>query len=535
MINGTAGGGLYAVNLATFAVTTIAAEGFFSLPVAVDQWQNQRILIVDAKGYYTWDGTLFASNNSVVAINVTSAGTGYTSVPTLTFTGGGGSGLTATVTGMLAISATVSAGGSGYVVGDVLTVSGGTQTGKAEFQVATLSGSAVATVSLLQAGTYTTLPTNPAATTTGGAGTGATLTVSWGVELITVTATGSGYIAPPTVVFSVGNATATAVIIAGPPSGSAIQVFSGQVWVAKGRTVIFSAPNSYTDWSVIDGAGSFVISDSTLHSNINALFTANNFLYIIGDSSFNIISDVRLNAATPPATIFSNTNISALIGTNLAASIFPYYRSVGFATRYGFYALIGATPEKISDQMDGVIPLIDFTKPVSGDVSNIFDILCMSWLFNYKDPVLGARPLIAIFFNKKWFVASQGASLTLIRGGFQNGTPAIFGTDGTNIFQLFSDAVSNINTTVQTALWNMKAPTRMKEALKAGVELTTGVSAASVNLTLDSDFGSIPANLTGSNMMTWVNGTGALVSWVNGSSQPVDVGHKRIRYFSGRR
>lgn len=524
MICGTVGGGLYAINLSSYAKTTIAAEGFFTLPIGVDQYQNSRIVIVDAKGYYTWDGTLFSSNNSVVGINITAAGTGYTSVPTITFTGGGGSGATATVSSMLAISAAVAAGGVNYVVGDVLIVSGGTQTGTAKFQVATLAGSAVATVTLLSAGTYTVLPANPAATTSTGVGTGATLTVSWGVGVAAVTATGTGYVAPPTVGFTGGGgsgATATAITIAGPSAGSSIRVYAGRVWVSLARTVQFSAPNSYSDWTVANSAGSFIISDSTLHSNINALFSANNFLYIFGDASINIVSDVRLGTGTPPPTIFSNTNISALIGTNLAASIFPYYRSIGFATRYGFYALIGATPEKISDQMDGVIPLIDFTQPVSGDVANIFDILCMAFQFKYNDPVLGARPLIALFFNKKWFVASQGASLTSVRGGFQNGTPAIFGTDGTNFYQLFSDVTSNIATTVQTALWNMKAPTRMKEALKAGVEMTTGVSTASLMLSLDSDFGSVPATLTATNAMTWVNASSAVVTWVNALSQPV--------------
>lgn len=77
-----------------------------------------------------------------------------------------------------AISATVAAGGTSYQVGDILTVSGGTVTTAATFKVATLSGSAVATVALVAGGEYTTTPANPASTT-GGNGTGCTLTVSY--------------------------------------------------------------------------------------------------------------------------------------------------------------------------------------------------------------------------------------------------------------------------------------------------------------------------------------------------------------------
>lgn len=64
-----------------------------------------------------------------------------------------------------AASATVSAGGSGYVVGDVLEVQGGSSRCPAKFSVATLSGSAVATVSLFEGGgVYSSTPSNPAAT-----------------------------------------------------------------------------------------------------------------------------------------------------------------------------------------------------------------------------------------------------------------------------------------------------------------------------------------------------------------------------------
>ena len=64
-----------------------------------------------------------------------------------------------------AASAVVSVGGSGYAVGDVLEVQGGTNRERAKFQVATLSGSQVATVTLFETGgAYSATPSNPAAT-----------------------------------------------------------------------------------------------------------------------------------------------------------------------------------------------------------------------------------------------------------------------------------------------------------------------------------------------------------------------------------
>lgn len=65
-------------------------------------------------------------------------------------------------------------GGGGFVVGDVLTGVGGTNESPFQVTVASLSGSAIATVTISYDGNYTAAPSNPI-TLTGGTGTGATL------------------------------------------------------------------------------------------------------------------------------------------------------------------------------------------------------------------------------------------------------------------------------------------------------------------------------------------------------------------------
>ncbi len=76
-------------------------------------------------------------------------------------------------------------GGSGYAVGDEITLAGGTALVPAIVKVATLSGSAVATVTLVRRGIYTSTPSNPVAqASTTGAGTGANFSASWsGAEM----------------------------------------------------------------------------------------------------------------------------------------------------------------------------------------------------------------------------------------------------------------------------------------------------------------------------------------------------------------
>lgn len=84
----------------------------------------------------------------------------------------------------LAVSAVVGAGGTGYAVNDVLTLSGGTGTAPT-FTVTAVSSGVVTAVSLTTAGALTAVPSNPAATT-GGGGTGCTLTVTYDTDSFAV-------------------------------------------------------------------------------------------------------------------------------------------------------------------------------------------------------------------------------------------------------------------------------------------------------------------------------------------------------------
>jgi hypothetical protein len=158
-------------------------------------------------------GVNISNGGTVTAITRTSNGSGYTSVPSVAITApttAGGVQATATCTvGTNAFA--VSAGGTGYTVGDTLTVVGGTGTA-ATFTVATLSGSAVATVTAANAGSYSVVPTNPVSTT-GGTGSGCTINIT-GYSVtsggFTITNAGSGYIEQPTVTFSGGGGSGAA-------------------------------------------------------------------------------------------------------------------------------------------------------------------------------------------------------------------------------------------------------------------------------------------------------------------------------------
>jgi len=303
-----------------------------------------------------------------------------------------------------------------------------------------------------------------------------------------------------------------------PGAGTLIATYSGRVWIGNNRTVSYSAPNSYSDFTLTDFGGSLVITDETLHSNITQLYTANNFLYIAGSGSLNIISNVTITTS-PALTTFSNTNISASVGTTFPNSMGAYFRAVWFANNYGIYGLYGSTTQKMSDPLDGIFPLIDFTQTISAGIFQLNEILCVGFLVKYKDPLSATRPIILVFFNKKWFIASQG-SLVSINSVIQAGVPTMYGTDGTNLYKLFSNTSSSISQKVQSKLWDMGSPLRVKQVLKAGIE-TSSTSLASVGLTVDSEYQSNAYNVTASNSMTWYNAAGGVITWLNNASQPI--------------
>lgn len=525
-------GAAYQINIGTYAVTTIGAAATFSTSGAsVAQWQNNELLIIDpAKGYFSWNGTTLTKwNGTIQSLTITNIGTGYTSAPTIGgFATGGGSGGAATCDIQVGL-ATINTAGTGYNVGDTVTISGGTAVTAATLQVTAIGGGgAITGIALLNSGDYTAAPANPALSTSP-YGSGAKFDLNFGIGPITLTAAGSGYTSAPTITVTGGGGSSGAVtanLSVVPSTGTFIEVYAGRVWVSTGssgqiRTIAFSAPNSYNDFTSTAAGGSFIISDQTLHSSITGLRAANNFLYIFGVDSCNIIGDVTVVSGV---TTFSNTNISAGIGTNQANSILPYYRAMTFASPTGVFAMYGSTPQKASDALDGIWPLIDQTKPISAGLVSLNNILCAAFLFSYQDPVNGTRPLIALFFNSRWFFASQGSDLTLIASASSSGTPTLFATNGKNLYRLFQDSDTPIVQTLVTKLWDMGDPIVTKEAMKLGVEVTIPTTSLQLAASLQTEYAYSEYTVTfdGGNQVEWVNNSGVVVRWQNDILQTVE-------------
>jgi hypothetical protein len=464
------------------------------------------------------------SANTVVAISVTNPGYGYNTAPNVTITANTGSGATATaVLGNGIVSGlTVTEAGSGYTSAPTITIDAAPAGGTNATAIASYITFKVGTIGavLTSGGSgYTSAPTvtiTPAPV--GGTNAAATAVVFGGqVTAIIVTNPGAGYTSAPTITLSGGGATtnATAKGVLTEFDATDIASFQGRTWISQGRNVFYSAAGTYNDYISVS-AGNIEITDDTLHSNITSLISANNFLYVFGDDSINVFSDVRVD--TNGTTAFTNTNVSASTGSYYKDGIFPYFRSLLFINNYGIFALIGATVTKISDALDQVIPLIDFDYPVTGGQVLINNILSAAFNVYYKDPVDGTRPVQLVFFDKKWYVTSQG-TINRVTPVATSQFLYLYGTNGTDLRKLYTDTNASISSTIQSALWPMQDTIRDKQALKFAIEATTN-QGASFNITVDSETNTSPI-YTLSNQVTWTNNAGSTVAWTDSLSATI--------------
>ena len=517
------------VRLDTNAKGTIGAAGTFSgSGVNISQWKNDRILIGDpAKGYFTWDGTNLIFIGSVGQIGIVQGGTGYTSAPAVIISApnsanGVQATAVATITANVVSSITITEAGTGYTSSPTVTFNGGGGSGANAVSGITTFATGTVSVLVTAGGTGYTNASNLTVTIAGGGGANAAAQgiVSGGiVTQVVMTNVGSGYTNASNITVTIAggggtNATAKAIINTEPVVG--IQSFSGRVWIANGRTVTYSGAGSYSDFTSVS-AGTVTLTDATLHGNITQLLSANNFLYIFGDDSINVFSDVRVtNAGT---TLFTNTNVSASVGSKLPYAIYPYFRSVLFMNNYGIYALVGSTTTKVSDALDGVFPYIDFTAPVYAGQVLLNNILCAAFNFKYTGGLgtsSSSRYIQAIFFEKKWFFTSAGSDLAYITSAPLAGKINLYGSNGNSCVRLYADSSSNISSYVQTSLNPMKDPIRTKQALKVGIEATL-TNAAELTVTVDSERGSSTPVLLGE-LVDWLNNLSIPIPWINNSS-----------------
>ena len=144
----------------------------------------------------TATGEVNVTNGEITSIDITNGGSGYTSAPTIGFTGGGGTGATATAITNIGeiVNIIITDAGSGYTSAPTVTFTGGGGTG-ATATVTINSSGEVDSITITYGGfEYEFVPTVIITDTSGGSGANAIAVLTNGeVTDVTITDGGSGY------------------------------------------------------------------------------------------------------------------------------------------------------------------------------------------------------------------------------------------------------------------------------------------------------------------------------------------------------
>ena len=443
MIGFASNGAIWQVNTSTGVATLMFAAGTILNPsrvqIGLSQWGSQYVLICanQTNGYFIWDGlTPYAPGGLAPNITLTNTGNQYTSAPTVTAFGGSGTGasLFATVANG-AVTGVSFNGSSGlnYTAGDAVGIafSGGGSPGTTAIITTTVANGTISGTSIVNHGAGYVAATASVVGGGGGSGGSITLAVSSGtISSATVAANGTNYATAPTVLVSDPSnpvAQAAANLMPFGISGTALETYSGRVWVVNGPLVSYTAPGSYSNFSSAAGGGNFTSSDSFLRVGYTQIKQTNGFLYLIGDSSINYISGVQ-TSGTPPVTTFTNQNADPEVGTPWPGTVDVFGRNIVFANAFGAHISYGAAVTKISDALDGVynsLPNFGGVIP-SAAKAIIFGKKVWMLLLPIIDPISGQRTNKIMMWNgKRWWASEQDKSLLYIQ---QFSSPAILRT-----------------------------------------------------------------------------------------------------------
>lgn len=319
-----------------------------------------------------------------------------------------------------------------------------------------------------------------------------------------------------------------------PTAGDDIAVFSNRVWIVSGRVLYYSAADDYTatGWAAGSGTGFSNLTDPTLRSNVTRLYAGNGYLYLFGETSVNVISDVRVpTGATAP--IFTNLNIQPIVGTDQPGSVFPWGRTVMFATRYGAYGVDGVEAPRISAKIDGTWQSIDFTQSISGGSAMINNILCAAFLIKWDESDTVTRTILAIYQDGKWWFGNMGNEVTFMTSAIYNEEPTLYGLIGNRLYRFFSDVQNGAAVTVSTALWNMGDPISDKQLIRFGFEATiVKYGATTFSSTVDTENSELATSIDIGKVI-WQNNNLVILTWKNNSNVTLPWVNTNYQLFNG--
>ena len=311
-------------------------------------------------------------------------------------------------------------------------------------------------------------------------------------------------------------------------TGTTIAVFGGRVWIADRRVLTWTGTAGYNDTNPANAAGNTSITDADLVHEITALRALNNYLYIFGDQSVKFIGNISVQ--NPPSgtvgvstTEFSIVTLASDIGCPFPMTILSYNKLVMFCNKQGVYAILGSSPQKASDDLDGIFQRIDWSQEPSAALCDLNSIHNYCLLLRYQDPdsaVFGVstRSIIAIFQTKLWFLVNQGNDLMSIVSLPLAETNQVetFGSSGGDLTWLLSDDTTPVTFKLQTALSAHQNVLINKRPIKAGIALYAA-EPQSLKFMVETENRVNTYTIEAARPIIWRNAADEIITWTGGA------------------
>ena len=232
----------------------------------------------------------------------------------------------------------------------------------------------------------------------------------------------------------------------GLPGIYCMEVYQSRLFVAGKDVISFSAPSNGADFSTTDGGGSFGYFGNKLTYVFNDLASSAGYLFVFGDSSTDMISNVQLagqgTAAAPFTTNMNYQNLDPQVGHRFPRPVGRIGRYMEMYNGAGIFEMRGAEAREIGARVTNIYNTLD--------TSQFLPTMCPATMFGFRvllcngmftDPWGVKRHLLLMWHpgaNEFWSVASQNLNLTHIGAYEQDSIITPYGTDGTSLYQLFA-------------------------------------------------------------------------------------------------
>jgi hypothetical protein len=269
----------------------------------------------------------------------------------------------------------------------------------------------------------------------------------------------------------------------GLPGIFSMEVYNQRLWV-MGQTVIsFSAPQNGANFSAAGGGGSFSYFGDKLTVSFTDLYQTAGFLYVIGDSMTDWISNIQLvgqpdtstsaNVTSPFTTQFQLSNYNPQIGERFFRPVGAWLQAFAVFDLAGTYLIDGSGQttwfsQKVLNTWMSLnpTPFIPTSSPVH--------IFSQRWLlFNgtFTDPWKVQRSLILAWNGQIWTAFSQRYNLSHISHYEQDSCIQAYGTDGSVMVQLFAQPDPTLEKRLSTKAYAGRSPLEIKEWKRAFVQM----------------------------------------------------------------